>query len=443
MMAESSLHPSDQTWPQRLSVYYGWICVIVAAFAMTATLPGRTHGLGLITEPLLETLSLERTTYGRINLACTLLGAAFCIPIGVLIDRYGVRLVLTLTVLFLGLSVLAMGRVRGPISLFLTLLLVRGFGQGALSVISMAIVGKWFRRRLGAAMGLLTVLLTFGFIGTILGMGAAVKTFGWREAWLSQGWILLALVPFAWLLTRDTPEASGLSPEIEFPADQATPDTDATVELRAYTLLEALKTPVFWIFTAGTASFNLVWSAITLFNESILEERGFDADTAVQIMAILTGVGLVSNVLAGKLATRERLGLLLGMGMFVLAVSLACFPSIRTITQVRLYAMSLGLTGGIVMVIFFAAWGHLFGRKHLGQIQSVAQIISILASASGPFLLAECEALTGSFTMMFYLLALLVGLVSLAALFTRPPHNLYQSVPQPVPAVSPRLEPVE
>ena len=32
---------------------YGWVMVPVAALAMVATLPGRTHGLGMITERLL------------------------------------------------------------------------------------------------------------------------------------------------------------------------------------------------------------------------------------------------------------------------------------------------------------------------------------------------------------------------------------------------------
>jgi hypothetical protein len=32
---------------------------------MTATLPGRTHGLGLITEPLLADLGIERTVPPR------------------------------------------------------------------------------------------------------------------------------------------------------------------------------------------------------------------------------------------------------------------------------------------------------------------------------------------------------------------------------------------
>jgi hypothetical protein len=45
-----------------------WINVVVAAVVMLATLPGRTQGLGLITEPLLGDLRLDRVSYATINL---------------------------------------------------------------------------------------------------------------------------------------------------------------------------------------------------------------------------------------------------------------------------------------------------------------------------------------------------------------------------------------
>ena len=69
----------------------GWINVVVAAVIMLATLPGRTQGLGLITEPMLRDLGLDRVTYANINLWATLLGAAICLPIGRVFDRVGLR----------------------------------------------------------------------------------------------------------------------------------------------------------------------------------------------------------------------------------------------------------------------------------------------------------------------------------------------------------------
>src|SRR5688572_17542280 len=88
--------------PERSSFYYGWINLIVASFAMVGTLPGRTQGLGLITEPLLKDLQLDRVLFAQMNLWATLIGSVFAIGIGRFIDRFGSRNVLTIVSLALG-----------------------------------------------------------------------------------------------------------------------------------------------------------------------------------------------------------------------------------------------------------------------------------------------------------------------------------------------------
>src|SRR5262245_53540565 len=98
-----------------LPLYYGWVVVLVSALAMLATLPGRTHGLGTITERLLQDpeLHLDRLLFGKINFWATMLGAAFCLPCGRLLDRFGTRGTLTFVTFSLGLVVLAMTHLTG------------------------------------------------------------------------------------------------------------------------------------------------------------------------------------------------------------------------------------------------------------------------------------------------------------------------------------------
>ncbi|MCC6540514.1 MAG: MFS transporter, partial [Bryobacterales bacterium] len=67
--------------------YPGWRNLGIAALAMVATLPGRTQGLGLVTEPLLADLGLDRVAFASLNFWATLLGASFCLPVGWLTDR--------------------------------------------------------------------------------------------------------------------------------------------------------------------------------------------------------------------------------------------------------------------------------------------------------------------------------------------------------------------
>src|SRR5215510_6090323 len=105
--------------------YYGWVVLGVAALAMVGTLPGRTQGLGLITEPLIRDLGLSRVAYAQINLVATLIGALFCIGVGRLIDRVGSRLVLTVTAVALGLTVVTMSQSTGVVAMLVGITLTR------------------------------------------------------------------------------------------------------------------------------------------------------------------------------------------------------------------------------------------------------------------------------------------------------------------------------
>jgi len=403
----------------RASLFYGWINVGVAALAMVATLPGRTQGLGLITEPLLVDLGLSRVAFAEINLVATLVGSVFCLGVGRLVDRVGSRLVLTPVALALGGVVLAMSRVHGAATLLLLVTLSRGFGQSALSVASLALVGKWFSRRLGAAMGVYSVVMSIGFMVAFPVVGAAVLASGWRAAWGGvAGSLLLVVAPLCWVLTRDTPEACGL--EVD---GGARPVAGAQADSGGVALSGALRTPAFWVFALASSVYGLVASGIALFNESILAERGFAPDAYHRSLAVIALLALVGNFGGGAFAARGSLRSLLVAAMSLLTASLLALPHLSTELQVMGYACVMGLAGGFVMVLFFSFWGVAYGRAHLGDIQGAAQILTVFASAVGPLLLARWVAATGSYASAFYALAAVVAGLALAAAFVPMPRR--------------------
>ena len=109
---------------------------------------GPHAGLGLVTEPLLADLGISRVDYAQLNLWATLIGSLCAIGIGRFIDRLGTRVVLTVVAIALGIIVIAMSGVQSFWTLALAVTLTRGLGQSALSVISLAMVGQWFVRRI-------------------------------------------------------------------------------------------------------------------------------------------------------------------------------------------------------------------------------------------------------------------------------------------------------
>lgn len=407
--------------PARLRFYYGWVNLVVAAAAMVGTLPGRTQGLGLITEPLLKDLQIDRVFFAHINLWATLIGALFCVGVGRLIDRFGSRSVLTAVSIMLGAVVMLMSSSKGVIMLALLITLTRGLGQSALSVISITIVGQWFVRRLNLAMGVYSILLSVGFMVAFPLVGAVVVNSGWRAAWAAIGAaLLIALAPAGWLLVRRTPEACGLALDGERPAGDEPAD-----ERSDYTLREAMSTPAFWIFALSSSVYGLIASGIALFNESILAERGFDAFTYHRSLVIIALTALAGNFLGGWLTVKWSINRLMALAMSLLAGSLLALPHVSSQLHVAIYALVMGLAGGFVIVIFFSFWSRAFGRTHLGKIQGAAQAFTVVASAIGPLILAECVERTGSYSAVFYLMASVVVVLGLSAWFVPlPPRRI-------------------
>jgi MFS family permease len=387
----------------RTKVFGGWTNLVVAALAMVATLPGRTQGLGLVTEPLIADLGIDRVTYAGVNLWATLIGAAFCIPCGRWLDRFGSRVVLSSVLLALGATVILMSTATGLLGLAVAVTLTRGLGQSALSVASLALVGKWFERRLDVAMGVYSILVGIGFIAAFPSVGQAVLAFGWRTAWLAIGVLqLIVMVPLAWFVVGDHPEGERL-------AAAGAGSTDGLTDLG---LWAALASPAFWVFALSSALFGLVYSGISLFNQSILQERGFDAATYYEVLAISTFVGLAANFGGGFLASRWPIQRVMAIGMAVLAAALVGLPSVASHAHVVLYGMAMGAAGGVVTVVFFSVWGRVFGRSQLGRIQGCAQMMTVFSSAVGPLLLAQTLERTGSYASIFYVLGAVVMVLS-------------------------------
>lgn len=185
--------------------------------AMAATLAGRTHGLGLITTSLLRDFDGQLTEVGfsNINLAATLIGALGAIPGGWLLDRYGPRIVLTATLALFGISVVATSGATTLMGIFIGVTLSRLLGQTLLSVISLSLVGKWFRRENRAAMGVYSVAMTILLVAATIALSQRVEQTTWQIAWREGGYVLLALSPLALLCTRNPPREIATSHETQ------------------------------------------------------------------------------------------------------------------------------------------------------------------------------------------------------------------------------------
>ena len=395
----------------------GWINVVVAAVMMVATLPGRTQGLGLITEPMLADLRLDRITYANINLWATLLGAAICLPIGRVFDRVGLRFATLVIAVLLAAVVWGMSAMAGGVMLlFVLVLATRALGQSALSVSSITMVGKSFDSRVGVAMGVYSFLLSVFFAAAFVFVGGSVRVNGWRAAW-AQVAAGVFVAGFVALLLRERQGAVS----VEQPVDASGGRLDGL------TLGEALKTPAFWVFGGATSLFGLVSSGLGLFNQAVLAERGFDQQTYVRFLAGTSMMALIGQLGCGWLTLRWPMQRLLGIAMLLYAAAIGALPMLRTQVELWCFAALIGLAGGMITVMFFAVWRRAFGAAHLGRIQGAAQMLTVLASAVGPLIFARSAAWTGSYFPALWVLAPCVLLVGIAAFRVSLPRAAFAS----------------
>ncbi len=377
---------------------------------MVGTLPGRSQGLGLVTEPLLTELKLERVRFAEINLWTSLAGSLFAIGFGRLFDRWGSRVV-ALTLALLGISVLGLALGSGIAGLILGLWLSRGLGQSALSAGSLSLVGQVARDRPPSVMAAYSIILSVGFMIVFPIVGSLVRLSGWRATWGSVGLCLIQLAILTLLiLSRYGPSA----------AARQTPDPSHSSD---FTLGEALSTPAFWVFGLSSSLYGLVASGIGLFNESILAELGFPPELFLRSLAVTALTGLLGNFLGGWLLARHPARSLMVPAMALLALGLAALPHLRSTGAVYLQAAVMGAAGGLVTVLFFSYWPRTFGNRNLGSIQGVAQFLTVVASAAGPLVLAQIQQASGSYALAFRVLALLTAVLGAAAFIVRHPSK--------------------
>ena len=373
-------------WP----VYYGWVNLGVAALAMVGTLPGRTQGLGprhraAAARPRARPRAVRGDQPGGDARGLAVLPGhrAAGRPGGQPRRAHGAR-----GVAGRRRSLAMSARDRASLALLVLLTLTRGLGQSALSVASLAMVGKWFSRRLSAGMGVYAVVMTHRLHDRLPAVQAAAESKGWRAAWAGVGLALIAgLAPIAWLFARRTPEAVGLTID-------GAPGRRHRVRGGRGIGRHAGHRPrgaAFWVFALAASVYGLAASRHRALQRVDPGRAAASTPACYRTTLVDHRARRASSATsrAGALAQRGSLRSLLGR---VHAVpgrrARDAAPPARRVARVRERGRDgprRGLPDGRVLRF----WGQAYGRAQLGRIQGAAQILTVLASAVGPLMLAR------------------------------------------------------
>lgn len=276
--------PADWPFkPARTPLFYGWVIWLVSTLGFLASIPGQTMGMAVFTDPLIQALGLTRTELSLAYLFGTMVSSVFLTQAGRWYDRYGGRIMVTVSSFLLAIVVmyistidLVLDRVGDTTALafvmiFLGYFGVRFFGQGILTSCSRNILLTWFVRRRGLVSGIRGVVVSFGFSVAPLVLAAMIASLTWRGAlWsialvVGIGFSLVALV-----LLRDSPASCGLAPDGDKPSESE----HALDSMPSLTLRDARRSPAFWIYAGALATHAMFGTALTFHVVSIFAEAG-------------------------------------------------------------------------------------------------------------------------------------------------------------------------
>jgi MFS family permease len=237
----------------RRNIHYGWAMVGVTFFtalisAGTVGAPGvfivpLQHEFGWTTAEISSALSIRFILFG--------LMAPFA---AALLNRYGLRNV-TLSAQLIVVSALVASLAMTKVwQLVLLWGVVIGIGTGMTAlVLGATIATRWFSARRGLVVGILTASVATGQLVFLPLLAHLTERFGWRIA-LALICALLGVSALAVLLIiRDRPSDVGLRPfgdQGTQPLPPPAPSHVPIVSAALGALLEASKSPVFWILFA-------------------------------------------------------------------------------------------------------------------------------------------------------------------------------------------------
>jgi len=419
-------------------VFYGWVMLAVAAVGLFASGPGQSYTFSVFVTPISESLTLSRTSVSSAYGLATLLAAFGLTYLGRLIDRFGVRRVMTIVGLLLGVAALAFSRVNGLVLLFVGFTAMRFLGQGAMTMAPHNLVAQWFSRKRGRA-------LSLAILGSSASMAAfpplaqaLIDTVGWRQAMATLGLIVWVLViPLTWLLVQNRPESLGLRPDGEArpePGEAAGHGEEAEAEARivGIGLRQALRLPVFWVMAIGAALAPMLNTAMTFHLFSILEEQGLDAQVSAGVFPVLAVSMVVATLVTGWLLDRLPTRVVLSLGLLLLAASMYAMLAAVTPALAVAYAVVFGASSGATMTTSIYIWPTYFGRRFMGSIQGAAKTIGHVGAAVGPMPLGVAYDLLGGYDEALLALSSLPLAFAVLVLLPRPP--VLEDAPQPQPA---------
>lgn len=390
--------------------FFKGYAVVIAAFLIMMVSWGIYYSFGIFFKPILQEFGWTRTmTSGAFSFSWLVAGLVG-IFMGVLTDKYGPRLVLSICGLLAGGGYLLMSQISEFWQLYLFYGVLIGAGTSTFSS-TMATIARLYVERRTIMTGIVTVGIGIGSLIVPPLANQVILTYDWRASFVTLGIItLVVIIISAQFMKRGAPNMS-----------QATRDTNktttqtsaATSDVTVFTFKSAIVTRQFWIIFA--MFFCLGFSVLTAQVHLVPYATDIDISptTAANILATIGGASIIGRVVLGGVGDKIGNRRALIIGFVFMAVPVLCLVFARETWMLFLIAAVFGIGYGDCVASESPLAASVFGLKSLGLIFGFLSNAFTLGGALGPLIAAYIFDITMSYQAAFILTAVVgaIGLV--------------------------------
>ncbi len=349
---------------------------------------------------------------GASSLAFMMMGLVG-ILIGRLNDRYGPRLLMSVTAVFFGAGFMLMSQAHALWQLYLFYGIIFGIGLSSIDVIALTTIARWFTFRRGMMTGLIKVGTGAGQFTLPLFASYLVIAVGWRMTFFIFGvFSFLFLFTIARLLKRDPGELDGSGS-----SGQAKQRAGEQVS-RNLLIDKARRTWQFWVLCVVNFIVVLILISILVHIVPHARDLGLSPTQAAGVLSAIGGVSMIGRFSSGLAIDRYGCKTVMLVSFGLLIAGLLWLQVADSLWMLYLFTAIYGLAHGGFFTAVSPMAAEIFGMDAHGAILGIIVCFGTTGGAIGPVIAAQAFDMTGSYHMIFlgFIAASVLGLAILLPL---------------------------
>jgi len=400
--------------------FYGYI-IVVACLLVQGIGVGSYIAYGVFFKPLLSEFGWSRATISGASSMAFLLMGFLGILVGNLNDRFGPRVIMTVTGLFFGSSYLLLSRIDTVWQLYLFYGLVGGIGLSAVDVIPLTTTARWFLSRRGTMTGFVKVGTGAGQMMMPFLAGLCITNFGWRTASVVIGITAVLFLTGSGQLLRRDPAQMGQLPDGRMKAAAG----DVPGSESGLTLQQALRNRQFWMLC--TINLLAVSCMMTILVHIVAHATDIGIDTlkAAGILSTIGGVSILGRLCVGIAIDRIGNTRCLIVCLALLIASFLWLHVAGEMWMLYLFAAVYGIAHGGIFTMISPIVAELFGIRSHGAFFGIVAFSGTVGGSIGPVLAGLVFDVTHSYRLIFMILVGFAAASLILSLLLKPAVSKY------------------